>query len=137
MHTYDRLGVFLELLSLTPLGNNLDYLKLCIDSLHKNSHYKNEILVHINQGTDGTIDFLKEKNSFQKHWMTYLKLVEELAFEELNLHKIYTYAFDLRQHLYPVLAASGFREEARLKEHCYFNGSYFDVVINSKINEYA
>ena len=44
-----------------PSFNNLDYLKLCIDSLHKNSHYKNEILVHINEGTDGTIDFLKEK----------------------------------------------------------------------------
>jgi RimJ/RimL family protein N-acetyltransferase len=99
-------------------------------------------LVHINWiDKNAEISFIMatelEKNSFQKHWMTYLKLVEELAFEELNLHKIYTYAFDLRQHLYPVLAASGFREEARLKEHCYFNGSYFDVVINSKINEYA
>ncbi len=68
--------------------------------------------------------------------MTYLKLVEELAFEELNLHKIYTYAFDLRQHLYLVLEASGFHEEARLKEHCYFDGKYLDVVINSKINNH-
>ena len=44
-----------------PSFNNLDYLKLCIDSLHKNSYYKNEILVHINEGTDGTINFLKEE----------------------------------------------------------------------------
>ena len=83
------------------------------------------------------MDTSLEKNSFQKHWMTYLKLVEELAFEELNLHKIYTYAFDLRQHLYPVLEASGFYEEARLKEHCFFDGKYLDVVINSKINKNA
>ena len=43
-----------------PSFNNLDYLKLCIKSLKKNSHYKNEILVHVNEGTDGTIEYLKE-----------------------------------------------------------------------------
>ena len=43
-----------------PSFNNLDYLKLCIKSLKKNSYYKNEILVHINEGTDGTIEYLKE-----------------------------------------------------------------------------
>lgn len=98
-------------------------------------------LVHINWiDKNAEISFIiateLENNSFQKHWMTYLKLVEELAFEELNLHKIYTYAFDLRQHLYLVLEASGFHEEARLKEHCYFDGKYLDVVINSKINNH-
>ena len=45
-----------------PSFNNLDYLKLCINSLKKNSFYKNEILVHANEGIDGTIQYLKEKN---------------------------------------------------------------------------
>ena len=44
-----------------PSFNNLDYLKLCIKSLIKNSYYKNEILVHINEGTDRTAEFLDEK----------------------------------------------------------------------------
>ena len=43
-----------------PSFNNLDYLKLCIKSLKKNSYYKNEILVHVNEGSDGTIEYLKE-----------------------------------------------------------------------------
>jgi len=43
-----------------PSFNNLNYLKLCIKSLKKNSYYKNEILVHVNEGTDGTIEYLKE-----------------------------------------------------------------------------
>jgi len=43
-----------------PSFNNLDYLKLCINSLKKNSYYKNEILVHVNEGSDGTIEYLKE-----------------------------------------------------------------------------
>ena len=44
-----------------PSFNNLDYLKLCIDSLYKNSYFKNEILVHVNEGSDGTINFLKKE----------------------------------------------------------------------------
>ena len=44
-----------------PTLNNLDYLKLCLDSLNKNSFLKNEILIHVNQGIDGTVDFVKKK----------------------------------------------------------------------------
>ena len=44
-----------------PTYNNLIYLKLCIESINKNSHYENEILVHVNEGTDGTIEYLKKK----------------------------------------------------------------------------
>ena len=45
-----------------PSYNNLKYLKLCIESLEKNSFYKNEILVHVNEGIDGTLDYLNNKN---------------------------------------------------------------------------
>ena len=99
-------------------------------------------LVHINWvDKHAEISFIMntelEPEYFLFHWSTYLQLIEEVAFKELSLHKIYVYAFDLRPHLYPLLEAMGFREEARLKEHCYFNGTYLDVVINSKINQYA
>ena len=43
-----------------PSLNNLDYLKLCIKSINKNSKYEHEIIVHVNLGNDGTIDFLNE-----------------------------------------------------------------------------
>ena len=44
-----------------PTFNNLRYLDLCIKSIEKNSHFKNEILIHINDGSDGTIDYVKKK----------------------------------------------------------------------------
>ena len=44
-----------------PTLNNLKYLKLCLESLQKNSTYNHEIIVHVNIGSDGTLDFLKEK----------------------------------------------------------------------------
>ena len=45
-----------------PTYNNLSYLKKCIESINRNSFYKNEILVHINQGNDGTIKYVKDTN---------------------------------------------------------------------------
>ena len=42
-----------------PTYNNLDYLKLCINSIKKNSSYNHEIIIHINDGSDGTLDFIK------------------------------------------------------------------------------
>jgi len=42
-----------------PTYNNLDYLKLCIKSLNNNSSYDHEIIFHINDGSDGTAEFIK------------------------------------------------------------------------------
>lgn len=99
-------------------------------------------LVHINWiDKNAEVSFIMktelEKDSFEYYWKNYLSLLEEVAFKDAGFHKIFTYAFDLRPHLYPVLEASGFYEEARLKGHCCFEGKYLDVVINSKINKDA
>ena len=45
-----------------PTYNNLDYLKLCLKSLGKNSSFKHEIIIHINDGSDGTLNFVKASN---------------------------------------------------------------------------
>ena len=45
-----------------PTYNNLNYLKLCLKSLEKNSSYKHEIIIHINNGSDGTLNFVKANN---------------------------------------------------------------------------
>ena len=44
---------------LIPTYNNLDYLKLCIKSLKNNSKYEHELIFHINEGSDGTLDCIK------------------------------------------------------------------------------
>jgi len=43
---------------LIPTWNNLPYLKLCIESLRKNSHYTHQIIVHVNEGSDGTKEWV-------------------------------------------------------------------------------
>lgn len=95
-------------------------------------------IVHINWADQNAeVSFIisteLEKEYFHKHWGIYLDLIERVAFEELNLHKLFIYAFDLRPHLYEAVEAKGYSKEAVLKEHCFFNGEYKDVIIHSKI----
>src|SRR3954462_10545688 len=47
---------------LIPSWNNFEYLKLCINSIRKNSFFKHQIIVHINEGKDGSLDWIKEQN---------------------------------------------------------------------------
>ena len=47
---------------LIPSFNNLEYLKTCINSLKKNSEYAHQIIVHINEGADGSLEYVKENN---------------------------------------------------------------------------
>ena len=44
---------------LIPTWNNLKYLKLLISSLRENSELDHQIIVHINEGNDGTVDWLE------------------------------------------------------------------------------
>jgi len=46
---------------LIPSWNNLAYLKVCIESIEKNSSFTHQILVHLNEGTDGSVAYLKKK----------------------------------------------------------------------------
>lgn len=96
-------------------------------------------LVHINWiDKNAEISFIMdtelEENKFSLVWLNYLKLIEKVAFNDLDLHKLYTYAFDLRPHLYYILEQASFKEDARLKEHCFFDNKFIDVVIHYKIN---
>ncbi len=45
-----------------PTYNNLEYLKITLNSILKNSQYKHEIIVHINEGTDGSLEYVKNNN---------------------------------------------------------------------------
>lgn len=96
-------------------------------------------LVHLNWiDKNAEISFIMdtelENKEFDFHWTKYLELIEKFAFKELLFHKIFTYAFDIRPHLYLVLESVGFHKEAILKEHCFFQHKYLNVIIHSKFN---
>ena len=44
-----------------PTWNNLKYLKICLDSIKRNSNYEHDINIHVNEGSDGTVEYLNNK----------------------------------------------------------------------------
>ena len=47
---------------LIPTWNNLPYLKLCIESLRRHSLVRHQIIVHINEGKDGTLEWVQSQS---------------------------------------------------------------------------
>lgn len=44
-----------------PTWNNLPFVQLCVSSILKNSTFKHQIILHINEGTDGTLAWAQEQ----------------------------------------------------------------------------
>jgi len=44
-----------------PTWNSLSYLKLCLESIRKNSAFDHQIIVHVNEGTDGTLEWINDQ----------------------------------------------------------------------------
>ncbi len=96
-------------------------------------------LVHIDwESKNAEISFLlaTERNNnikvFKKEWGVYLKMLDEVAFNQLALNKIYTYAYNIRPHYFEVMYKYGYKQEAKLKKHVLIDGKLEDVLILSK-----
>jgi len=44
-----------------PTWNNLTYIQRCVESIRKNSAYPHQVILHINDGSDGTLDWAKKE----------------------------------------------------------------------------
>ncbi|WP_149276970.1 GNAT family N-acetyltransferase [Pareuzebyella sediminis] len=96
-------------------------------------------LVHINwTDQNAEISFITntmiDKKRYAFQMSTFLTLIAEVGYKELGFHKLFTYAFDVRPEIYPILEENGFKREAVLKEHCLISGAFKDVIIHTRFN---
>lgn len=67
---------------LIPSWNNLPFLKLCVESIRANSGSDHEIILHLNEGSDGSLDWAQSnviKFSFSEKNTGVCKAVNEAA----------------------------------------------------------
>ena len=57
----------MKLSIIIPTFNNLDYLKFFLQSLKINSEFDHEIILHINDGSDGTLEYALKNNIKHSH----------------------------------------------------------------------
>lgn len=46
---------------IVPTWNNLAFVKLCVESIRKNSAYSHQVILHVNDGSDGTLQWAKDQ----------------------------------------------------------------------------
>jgi glycosyltransferase involved in cell wall biosynthesis len=44
-----------------PTWNNLAFAKLCVESIRKNSAYRHQVILHVNDGSDGTLEWARNE----------------------------------------------------------------------------
>jgi len=50
-----------------PTWNNLPFLRLCVDSIRHHSSEEHQIIIHVNEGSDGTLEWVREQG-FDYTW---------------------------------------------------------------------
>jgi Predicted glycosyltransferases len=50
-----------------PTWNNLPFARLCVESIRKNSTFAHQVILHINDGSDGTLEWAKAQNIDHTH----------------------------------------------------------------------
>ena len=53
-----------------PTWNNLAFVRLCVESIRKNSAYSHQVILHINDGSDGTLQWAREQGIDYTHTPT-------------------------------------------------------------------
>lgn len=95
-------------------------------------------IVHISY-TDltGEISFLlgPEQNSsfYETAFLHFLQLMDEVAFADLKLEKLFTETFDTRIENVSVLERAGYTREGVLHSHKVINGKRSDVYLHGKL----
>lgn len=52
---------------LIPSWNNLAYLTCCVESIRKNSKYPHQVIIHVNEGSDGTLEWVRTMKLSHTH----------------------------------------------------------------------
>ena len=79
----------------------------------------------------------KELSTFTKDLIHFLILLEQIAFKELKLKCINTYAYNLRPYLYPILVTAGYKKADSVLNTRGQNDKKHEIVIHYKMNNSA
>jgi len=89
----------------------------------------------------GEVSFLLDSKraqniaTYRKEIAIFLKLIRDLAFNNLNLNKLSTESYAHRTYHVEAIEESGFVREGVLRKHTLIDGCWYDAVIASALRE--
>jgi GT2 family glycosyltransferase len=81
-----------------PTWNNLGLLKLCIRSIQQNSAYSHQVIIHVNDGSDGSLAWVQEQQLSYTHSPQNVGIC--LAVNEAAMHAKLDYILYLNDDMY-------------------------------------
>lgn len=83
---------------LIPTWNNLELIKLCVRSIRENSTFAHQIIVHVNEGSDGTLEWVRAQKLDYTHSPQNIGIC--LAVNEAAIHAKQDYILYLNDDMY-------------------------------------
>lgn len=100
-------------------------------------------LVHLSwENRRGEISFLlapalaAQPDAYAVYFITYLTLIRRLAFEDLQLARVFTETYASRSHHIAILEAAGMRREGVLHHHVMIDGKFVDSIMHGYLAAY-
>jgi RimJ/RimL family protein N-acetyltransferase len=72
--------------------------------------------------TDGT-------HEFTERFFAFVEILTDVAFSDINLHRLFAETYEFRKELITLLEELGFQYEGRLKEHVFKEGAWHDSLL--------
>jgi len=75
------------------------------------------------------------REQYTADFSSFLTLMKRIAFEELDLNRLFTETFDIRPLHIAILEHNGFHYEGRMRQHVHMNGQYIDSLLHGCLVE--
>lgn len=81
-------------------------------------------------------ELAQDKPRYQSLFESYLDMIKQVVFDDLEFNRIFTETFDIRPLHIKILENAGFKREGVMKEHVQIGGKFIDSIIHGYLREY-
>jgi RimJ/RimL family protein N-acetyltransferase len=79
-------------------------------------------------------DRIHDTTGYARDFSAFLGLIQQLAFSDLKLHRLYTETFDIRTNHVAILEANGYIREGVLRDHIRIDGHSVNSLFHGLLN---
>jgi RimJ/RimL family protein N-acetyltransferase len=72
---------------------------------------------------------------YRADFSAFLALAQQMAFEDLRLHRVFTETYAIRRHHIGILEAAGFVREGVMRDHVRIGGTFVDSILHGVVRD--
>lgn len=73
---------------------------------------------------------VKDDDLYQRDYLHFLRLLSQVAFDDLQFHRLFAETYDFRKKHIEILEAYGFKKEGTLRDHTYKKGRWHHSIMH-------